>query len=107
MSDTKTPYSDASSDFVEKDAVEQEEAKRLYEKSKVREAKHNDEWKKHPVNINDVVDKYAPGAKGGDVIMRIDLFKSFEGASYYGDVPEASSVPDDQVESILYGFDAD
>lgn len=39
--------------------------------------------------------------------MRIDLFKSFEGASYYGDVPEASSVPEDQVESTLYGFDTD
>lgn len=39
--------------------------------------------------------------------MRIDLFKSFEGASYYGDVPESSSVPETQVESMLYGFDAD
>lgn len=39
--------------------------------------------------------------------MRIDLFKSFEGASYYGDVPEASSVPETQVESTHYSFDAD
>lgn len=39
--------------------------------------------------------------------MRIDLFKSFEGASYYGDVPEATSVTESQVESKLYGFDAD
>lgn len=39
--------------------------------------------------------------------MRIDLFKSFAGASYYGDIPEATSVPENQVESTLYGFDAD
>lgn len=36
--------------------------------------------------------------------MRIDLFKSFDGASYYGDVPEASSVPDSQVDSTRYRF---
>lgn len=64
MSDSKDLYSDASSDFVEKDAANQEEAKHLYEKSKDREAKHNEEWKKYPVNINEIVDKYAPGAKG-------------------------------------------
>lgn len=64
MSDAKPHYSEASSEFVEIDTVEQEEAKRLYEKSKVREDKHNDEWKEHPVNINDIVDEYAPGAKG-------------------------------------------
>lgn len=39
--------------------------------------------------------------------MRIDLFKSFEGVSYYGDVPQATSVPGTQVESTRYGFDAD
>ena len=39
--------------------------------------------------------------------MRINLFKSFDGASYYGDVPEASSLPETQVESTLYSYDAD
>lgn len=64
MTDAKTPYSNASSEFVENDAAEQEKARQLYEKSKAREAKHNHEWKKHPVNINDIVNEYAPGAKG-------------------------------------------
>lgn len=37
--------------------------------------------------------------------MRIDLFKSLEGASYYGNVPEALSMPESQVDSKHYSFD--
>lgn len=64
MTDYKEPYSAASSDFVENDVADFEEAKRLYEKSKARESKHNEEWAKHPVNLNDIVDRFAPGSKG-------------------------------------------
>lgn len=35
-----------------------------YYKSKLREAKFNVNWKKHMVNLNDVVNKFTPGTKG-------------------------------------------
>ena len=63
MSDTKSDYSDASrhylKDIVPKSTVEQERVR----KAKEREARYNDDWLKHPANINDV-DRFAPGAKG-------------------------------------------
>lgn len=64
MSDTKSDYSDASrhylDDIVPQSPTEQERVR----KAKEREAKYNDEWIKHSVNINDVVAKFAPEAKG-------------------------------------------
>ena len=33
-----------------------------YEKSKERERKYNERWKQHKVNLNELVNKYAPGA---------------------------------------------
>lgn len=35
-----------------------------YYKSKLREAKFNNSWKKHSVNLNDIVKQFAPGSKG-------------------------------------------
>ena len=35
-----------------------------YYRSKVRESKFNENWKKHMVNLNDVVNQYTPGVKG-------------------------------------------
>ncbi len=35
-----------------------------YYKSKLREAKFNDNWKKHMVNLNEVVNQFTPGTKG-------------------------------------------
>lgn len=35
-----------------------------YYRSKVRESKFNENWKKHMVNLNDVVNQFTPGAKG-------------------------------------------
>lgn len=64
MSDTKSDYSDASKhyldDIVPRSPVEKEQVR----KAKEREAKYNDVWLKHPVNINHIVDEFAPGAKG-------------------------------------------
>lgn len=78
MADAKDLYSETSSVFVNNDAVELEEAKKIYESSKEREARHNEEWKKNPVNINDIVDRFAPGSAGeranGKYIYRGDRF---------------------------------
>ena len=35
-----------------------------YYKSKLREFRFNDNWKKNMVNLNDIVRKFTPGAKG-------------------------------------------
>lgn len=35
-----------------------------YAKSKERERIYNEDWKKHSVNLNDVVKQFTPGAKG-------------------------------------------
>lgn len=64
MSDSKDYYSEASSGYVENDVAENEAARREYKKSKAREAKHNAKWKANPVDINEVVDRFAPGDKG-------------------------------------------
>ena len=64
MADSKSLYSDASDEFVNKDVQEEAQAQRWYNKSKVREAKYDKKWKMAPVNINEIVDQFAPGAKG-------------------------------------------
>lgn len=35
-----------------------------YYRSKLRESKYNEEWKKHPVNLNIIVSQFVPGVKG-------------------------------------------
>ena len=35
-----------------------------YAKSKLRESLYNENWKKNTVNVNDIVNKFTPGAKG-------------------------------------------
>jgi len=35
-----------------------------YAKSKLRESLYNENWKKNTVNLNDIVNKFTPGAKG-------------------------------------------
>lgn len=64
MSDTKTAYSAASKhyikDIVPKSPTEQER----YRKAKEREAKYNDDWDRLAVNINDIIQQFAPGSTG-------------------------------------------
>lgn len=60
MSDTKSLYSKVSEIFVENANAKDELMKFEYEKSKARERKHNQEWLKRPVNLNEVIDTFAP-----------------------------------------------
>lgn len=64
MADSKSLYSDASREYVSVDVQEQAQAQRWYNKSKARKAKYDKKWKMTPVNINEIVDQFAPGAKG-------------------------------------------
>lgn len=54
-SDTKSIYSTTAKYYLENAAQEDFS----YDKSKRREARHNDDWLKQQVNINDVVDEFA------------------------------------------------
>ena len=54
--DNKALYSKASKYYVST----QSEYNSNYEKSKKREKLHNAEWEKHKVNINIIIDKFAP-----------------------------------------------
>lgn len=62
MADNKSDYSSAASSArnSEKDMNQI----RAYEKSRERHEKHVVNWSKNKVNLNEIVDKYAPGSKG-------------------------------------------
>lgn len=64
MTDSKDEYSTASGEYVKHNSLETEKAQREYERSKARETRHNNEWKQNPVNINEIVERFAPNAKG-------------------------------------------
>ena len=64
MSDTKDNYSDASASFVDGALNGNEGLKKLYDKSKLRESRHNDDWLQRSVNINDLVNRFAPSSVG-------------------------------------------
>ena len=60
MGDYKTAYSDVSNyyinDVVPSSSIDQER----YGRSKAREEKYNENWKKLKVNLNEIVDKFVP-----------------------------------------------
>lgn len=55
MADSKSMYSEVSKGYVEANVNEKN-----YINSKTREAKHNNRWLKYQVNINDIIDRFAP-----------------------------------------------
>lgn len=66
MADSKSDYSDASKDYVASAAGEtiSDGDKKFYERSRIRFARHGDNWTRQSVNINDVVETFTPSAKG-------------------------------------------
>lgn len=64
MSDSKDCYSKASSYYIEVDVRQQEIDAQRYARSKKRERKFNENWMKAQVDINEIVDRFTPGAKG-------------------------------------------
>ncbi len=64
MADSKARYSESAKHYARimihssmLDAIR-------YYRSKLRESKFNENWKKQMVNLNDVVNQYTPGVKG-------------------------------------------
>lgn len=78
MSDSKSIYSAAASIYVTSKTAQDQLEKLCYEKSKAREAKHNEEWKKHFVNLNDIVNIFAPDYTAKEIHGKF-IFKSQNG----------------------------
>lgn len=64
MSDNKKRYSELSSKYLEDDVNNNEIDKNRFIKSKERERKFGNNWEKNKVNLNEIVDKFCPGAVG-------------------------------------------
>lgn len=63
MSNAKSAYSVISGYYSEQVVPSSQKDKNRYDRSKRREQKYNEEWKKEKVNVNEIVDKYAPDAE--------------------------------------------
>ena len=64
MSDSKQRYSDSSRGYIGNDVSSSTVDRKRYDSSKAREAKWNENWKKQPVNLNEIVNRFTPGAQG-------------------------------------------
>lgn len=60
MADQKSSYSEASKHYVEVKVTESALDKERFDRSKLREAKYNENWSKQKVNINEIVDEFTP-----------------------------------------------
>lgn len=82
MADYKSAYSEASQYYVEHVIPSSGIDRDRYARSKERERKWNESWKKNPVNINDICDKFAPGDEGRKVGKEDGVKYVFEGDAY-------------------------
>ena len=64
MSDSKQRYSDSSRSYIDNDVLGSLVNQGRYDRSKDREAKWNENWKKQPVNLNEIVSRFTPGVQG-------------------------------------------
>ena len=63
MSNAKEIYSEASKYYCETKVPSSPMDQERYNRSKAREARFNENWKKEKVNIIDIVNQYAPNAE--------------------------------------------
>ena len=78
MADSKSSYSNASTNYVTKTIQQSPTDMGRYARSKLREAQFNEDWKKHMVNINDVINQFAPNSVGKEKGVKFQ----FEGTKY-------------------------
>lgn len=86
MSDSKDDYSDAANDFVSEAAELSSDSQKMYAASKERERRYGDRWNKNQVNLNEIVEEFAPDAKG----LRKGVKFLFEGSRYVVETDMAS-----------------
>lgn len=65
MSDYKRDYSDNSKDYINNIVPSSNIDLKHYNVSKQKEKLYNDDWNKQKVNLNAIVNKFAPNSKGG------------------------------------------
>ena len=65
MGDSKSRYSDFSNHYVEVAVRQSDLEQARYNRSKEREKRHNENWIKQKVNINDIVRKFTPEDRTG------------------------------------------
>jgi len=66
MSNAKDDYSEVSRYYCGEQIPRSPKDQKRYVSSRLREWRFNENWKKQKVNINELVDKYAPGVEGMD-----------------------------------------
>lgn len=64
MADYKSAYSDISKDYIENVVPYSEIDQQRYDRSKLREARNNENWLKQKVNLNEIVDRFVPEVDG-------------------------------------------
>ena len=64
MADYKSAYSGISKDYIENTVSSNPVDRGRYDRSKAREAEHNDTWVKQKVNLNEIVDQFVPSVEG-------------------------------------------
>ncbi|MCF0132314.1 MAG: hypothetical protein HUJ72_00460 [Blautia sp.] len=64
MADYKSAYSNISKDYLESAVHSNPVDQGRYDRSKAREAAHNDTWVKRKVNLNEIVDRFVPSVEG-------------------------------------------
>lgn len=78
MSDSKSIYSEMSNYYINERVPSSNVDQGRYDRSKERERKYNENWKRRPVNINEICDKFAPGDDGHEEGVKY----VFEGSRY-------------------------
>lgn len=78
MGDAKSLYSEASKYNIEVNMTQNAADATRYSRSKDRERAYGTYWKKHMVNLNDIVDRFAPGVTG----LRKGYKFIFQGSRY-------------------------
>ncbi|MCR5457179.1 MAG: hypothetical protein K6F14_03790 [Clostridiales bacterium] len=78
MADSKSAYSEASKHYIEVKVPASAKDQKKFDKSKLREAKYNENWKKQMVNLNEIIDQYCPNytvkEKGEKYVFRGDRY---------------------------------
>lgn len=83
MADYKSAYSDISKNYVENIVPASQLDQDRYARSKVREARNNENWLKQKVNLNLIVDRFIP-ENGNVITQRTEggVKYNFEGSQY-------------------------
>ena len=64
MADAKDRYSGASDEYVHKTVPSSAADQERYARSKARESEFGENWAKNPVDLNEICERFAPGAIG-------------------------------------------